>query len=92
MHRGAGVTLIAVAAATALPTALFLRVRLPAPALTAMLTACGLAVGVGALLVQDHVSRTNVAVTLVLASILVPAHVRVVLGPFGPPREAPAGS
>ena len=34
---------------------------------------------------QDHVSTTNWVLTLVLLSFLVPAHARIVLGPFGPP-------
>lgn len=92
MHRGAGIALIAAGAAVALPVALALRTRLPALAVAAVLTLCGLALGGGALLVQDRVSTTNAVVTLILATLLVPAHVRVVLGPFGPVRAASAPS
>ena len=86
MHDGAGIALIASGGAVALLVTFALRTRAPAPAVAAILTACGLAVGAGALLVQDHVSTTNWVVTLALVAFLVPAHARVVLGRFGPPR------
>jgi hypothetical protein len=86
MHVGAGVALIAVGAAVALPTAFLVRTRAPAALVAAILTLCGLALGAGALLVQDHVSTTNWVLTLLLVGFLVPAHVRIVLGPFGPAR------
>ena len=84
MHVGVGVSLIAVGAAVALATAFFVRTRAPAALVAAILTLCGLALGAGALLVQDHVSTTNWVLTLVLVGFLVPGHVRIVLGPFGP--------
>jgi hypothetical protein len=90
VHDAAGWTLVASASAVALLTALVLRSRLPALAVLAVLTACGLALGGGAILVQDHVSPTNAAVTLTLVTVLVPAHVRVVLGRFGPAAHGTA--
>ena len=85
MHDGAGTALIVAGGAVALAIAFFLRTRAPALLVAAVLTACGVAIGAGALLVQDHVSTTNWVLTLVLLSFLVPAHARIVLGPFGPP-------
>jgi len=86
MHDGAGIALISAGGAVALLTTFLLRARAPAAFVATVLALCGLAIGVGALLVQDHVSTTNWVVTLVLATFLVPAHVRVVLGPLGRPR------
>ncbi len=84
MHEGVGIALIAVGAAVALVAAFALRTRAPAPVVTGVLVLCGLALGVGASLVQDHVSTTNWVLTVLLLSLLVPAHVRIMLGPFGP--------
>jgi hypothetical protein len=84
MHDGVGIALIVAATAVALVTAFLLRTRAPAPVVAVVLAACGLALGIGTSLVQDHVSTTNWTVTVVLLTILVPAHVRVVLGRFGP--------
>ena len=84
MHDGVGVALIVAGAAVALPTAFLVRTRAPAILVTAVLSLCGLAVGVGAILVQDHVSTTNCILILLLMPVLFPAHVRVVLGRFGP--------
>ena len=89
MHDGAGVALIVAGGAIGLVTALLLRTRAPAIVIAGVLTGCGLALGAGALLVQDHVSTTNWVLTLALIAFLVPAHVRIVLGPFGP-RPGPA--
>lgn len=85
MHDGAGIALIVAGTVVAVPTAFLLRTRAPGPLVATVLTLCGLALGAGALLVQDHVSTTNWVLTLVLLSFLVPAHARIVLGPFGPP-------
>jgi hypothetical protein len=85
VHDAVGIALIMAGSLVGLAAALVLRTRAPAPVETAVLAACGLAVGTGALLVQDHdVSRTNWVLTLVLTPVLIPAHVRIVLGRFGP--------
>jgi hypothetical protein len=83
MHDGVGIALIVCGAMAALTTALGLRTRAAAPVVAVVLVASGLALAAGALLVQDHVSTTNWVLTLLLLSFLVPAHVRIVLGPFG---------
>ena len=88
MHDSApGVALIAGGGAVAVLVTAFLRGRAPGLVVAGILTACGAALGAGALLVQDHVSTTNWAVTEVMIAFLVPAHVRIVLGPLGPPAS-----
>jgi hypothetical protein len=89
MHRGVGIVLIVAGSVIGLAFAFLLRRRAPARLVTGVLAACGLAIGTGALLVMRHVSPTNWTLTLVLMTILVPAHVRVVLGPFGPAGDEP---
>lgn len=79
-----GAWLVAAAAAVALATSFALRTRLPAPAVTAVLAVCGAAVGWGAMLLQDDPSTGELVAAVVLLAILVPAHVRIVIGPFGP--------
>ena len=88
MHDAVGIALIVAGSAVGLFTAFVLRTTWPAAVVAAVLVACGLAIGAGALLVMKHVSATNWAVTLVLMAFLVPAHVRVVLGPFGKPSRS----
>jgi hypothetical protein len=41
-------------------------------------------VGAGALVVQEHVTTADWVVTLAALAVLGPAHVRFLLGPFGP--------
>ena len=87
MHPGVGIALIVVSSLIGLVFAFVVRRKAPATFVAAVLAGCGLTLGIGSLLVLRHVSATNWTLTLVLMMILVPAHVRVVLGPFGPPRE-----
>lgn len=86
MHDGTGIALLISGGAVALLSAFVLRTRAPAAVVALILVACGAALGVGAMLVQDRVSTTNWIVGVAALTVLVPAHVRVVLGPFGPPR------
>jgi xanthosine utilization system XapX-like protein len=88
MHDAVGIALIVAGSVVGVVTAFVLRTRWPAPAVAVVLTACGVAIGAGALLVMRHVSATNWAVTIVLMAFLVPAHVRVVLGPLGKARSS----
>src|SRR4051794_20752622 len=85
MHDGVGIALIVDGAAVGLLFALPLRTRAPAALVGVILALCGAALGAGALLVQDHdVSTTNWVIVMVFMPVLAPAHVRVVLGRFGP--------
>jgi ABC-type transport system involved in cytochrome c biogenesis permease subunit len=79
----AGIVLIVAGGIVALATAFLLRSRLPALVVTVVLFGCGVAMGIGALAVQDDVSTTEWILVPLLMSVLAPAHVRVVLGPFG---------
>ena len=89
MHEGVGIALIAGGAAVAVASAFGLRTRAPAGVTAAILAASGAALGVGASLVQRHVSTTNWILTVTLLTILVPAHVWIVLGRFGPAGGEP---
>ena len=68
-------------------TAFMLRTRLPGPIVALVLLACGVALGVGGLTVQDEVSTTEWVLAPLAMAALAPVHVRVVLGPFGPRRR-----
>ena len=71
-------------AAVGVVTALVLRTRVPGAVVLVVLVLCGVTLASGGLLVLDHVSTTNIVLTEILLAVLVPAHVRVVLGSFGP--------
>jgi hypothetical protein len=72
------------AAAVGLITAFWLRTRLPAALVVTVLAAVGAALGWGGMLLRTAPSRGEVVGAIVLLAVLVPAHVRVVLGRFGP--------
>jgi hypothetical protein len=76
--------LVAVSAVAALATAFFLRTRLHPTTVVVLLAATGGALGWGAMLLQPHPSIGEVVAAVAILAILVPAHVRIVLGPFGP--------
>ena len=84
MSDGAGVAMIVAGAAGVALGSFVLRRRLPAPAVFVLLGACSVAVGIGALVVQDHVTTADWIVTLAALALLGPVHVRFLLGPFGP--------
>lgn len=83
-----GAWLIVAAVVAGLFTAFVLRTRAPAPLVAGILAAVGGAVGWGGLLLQDDPSPLEVWLTIGALVFLVPAHVRIVLGPFGR-RRAP---
>lgn len=74
------------AASLGLAVALLLRSRLPAVAVLVILAAAGAGIGWGGMLIQPDPSIGELVAAVGLLAILVPAHVRIVLGPFGPPR------
>lgn len=80
------VALVIVAAAVALTVASVGRRRLPAVAVASALAACGVGIGWGGMLLQPDPSAGEFVAAVVLLAVLVPAHVRIVLGPFGPRR------
>jgi hypothetical protein len=81
-----GAKLIVASAVAGFLAAFPLRTRLPAPAVAALLALAGAAVGWGGMLVQPDPSIGEFVVAVVALAFLVPAHVRIVLGPFGPQK------
>ena len=83
---GTGIGLIVAGLAVTLVLAFLLRRRLPPAVVAATLAVSGAAIGWGGLLLLEDRSAVENALVLVLMIVLVPAHVRIVLGPFGPPK------
>ncbi len=79
-----GVWIVSASVAIGLVTAFLLRTRLPARVVLALLAACGAGIAWGGMLLRRDPSTGEVALTLILLAVLVPSHVRIVLGPFGP--------
>lgn len=65
-------------------TAFSLRTRLPAGVVVVVLAAVGAALGWGGMLLRPDPSTSEAVAAIVLLAVLVPAHVRIVLGRFGP--------
>lgn len=82
----AGTWLVAASAAVALLTAFLLRRRLAPAAVSVILLLAGAGIGWGGMLLQTDPSIGEHVVAVAALAFLVPAHVRIVLGPFGPPR------
>jgi hypothetical protein len=81
----AGGWIVAVSGAVALLAAFVLRVRLPGWLVLAILAGCGAGIAWGGMLLRPDPSTAEVVAAVAALGILVPAHVRIVLGPFGPP-------
>ncbi len=78
-----GIFLVAVSVGVALVTAFVLRTRAPAPLSIALLAAAGAGLGWGGMLIRLSPPLGEVVTAIVLLAVLVPAHVRIVLGPLG---------
>ncbi len=85
MSRETGIGLIVAAAGLASLAAFLLRTRLPGRVVFGLLAASGAALGTGGLLVQHDVGAPDWVVTVASLAVLVPFHVRVVLGRLGRP-------
>jgi hypothetical protein len=83
-----GAWLVAGAAAGGLATAFLLRTRLPRLVVVLLLAAAGAGIGWGGMLLRPDPSSGEFVGAVVALAVLVPAHVRIVLGPFGPGPEA----
>jgi len=81
-----GAWLAAASAAVAIVTALLLRRRLAPPAVMVLLALAGAGLGWGGMLIQPDPSTLELVAAVAMLAFLVPAHVRIVLGPFGPAR------
>jgi hypothetical protein len=79
-----GWAIVAGSAAVAVITGFVLRTRLPAAAVLVLLAASGAGVGWGGMLLQLDPSAVETVMAVALMAVLVPAHVRIVLGRFGP--------
>ena len=76
--------LIVGSAALALIAAFAFRTRLPSWLVAELLSLAGVGIGAGGMLYQPSPSIGEFAAAVVALAILVPAHVRIVMGPFGP--------
>jgi hypothetical protein len=90
VNTGLGIALIVGAVIVLLAVGFVLRERLPRVVGIAIATAAGAGIGAGALLVQDQASAADWAVVVPVIAFLAPAHVRIVLGPFGRSGRLPA--
>jgi hypothetical protein len=88
MSDGAGVALIVAGAAVVAVTGFVLRRRLPAPVVVLLVAGASVAIGAGALVVQDHTTMADWVVALGAMAVLGPLHIRVLVGPFGPGGDA----
>jgi hypothetical protein len=79
-----GVVLILVSVATMLLTAFVLRARVPATVGILLLALAGAAFGWGVMLLRPAPSVGEWIAAVGLPAVLTPAHVRIVLGRFGP--------
>jgi hypothetical protein len=79
-----GAWIVSASATLALLTAFVLRTRLPTAAVAALLAAAGAGVGWGGMLLQPDPSTFEFVLTIAFLALLFPAHVRIVLGRFGP--------
>jgi hypothetical protein len=78
--------IVGAAAVLGLITAFWLRTRLPYAAVFVILMAVGAGIAWGGLLLRPDPSAGEVVLTVALLSVLVPFHVRIVVGRFGPGR------
>lgn len=78
-----GVWVVVVSAVVGSVTAFVLRTRFPGWAVAALLVVSGAALGWGGMLLRADPEIAEVTVGTVAMAVLVPVHVRIVLGPFG---------
>jgi hypothetical protein len=82
----AGAWIVIASVAAGLVVAFVLRTVLPPVVVTLALAACGAGIALGGMLLRDDPPAWEAVAAVVLLGGLVPAHVRIVLGPFGPRR------
>ena len=86
-----GVWIVSASVAIGLVTAFLLRTRLPARVVLALLAAAGAGIAWGGMLLRADPTPGEVAGAVAVLAALVPAHVRIVLGPVDPRGARPAG-
>jgi hypothetical protein len=84
VSAGAGIVVASVA--VGLVMAFVLRNLLPATVVSLALAVCGAGIAWGGMLLRPDPPAGEVVAAVVVLAALVPAHVRIVLGPFGPRR------
>lgn len=82
-----GVWVVILSALVGSVTAFALRTRAPGWAVAALLAGSGAALGWGGILLRADPDTAEIVFAAAAMSLLVPAHVRIVLGPFGPGRR-----
>jgi hypothetical protein len=82
----AGVWIVIASVAAGLVVAFVLRTVLPPVVVASALAVCGAGIAWGGMLLRDDPPTWEVVAAVVLLAGLVPAHARIVLGPFGPRR------
>ena len=80
----AGAWIVAGAAGLGSLTGFFLRTRLAPGAVAGLLVLAGAGLGWGGMLLQPDPNGGEFVGAVLLLAVMVPVHVRVVLGPFGP--------
>jgi hypothetical protein len=81
-----GWPIVGAAVVLGLITAFSLRTRLPSSVVFVTLMVVGIGIAWGGLLLRPDPSAGEIVLTVGLLAVLVPFHVRIVLGPFGPRR------
>jgi hypothetical protein len=82
----AGAWIVVGSVALGLVVAFVLRNLLPAAVVALALAACGTGIAWGGMLLRPDPPAGEVVAAVILLAALVPAHVRIVLCPFGPRR------
>jgi hypothetical protein len=82
----AGAWIVVASVAVGLVLAFVLRNLLPAMVVALALAVCGAGIAWGGMLLRADPPAGEVVAAVVVLAALVPAHVRIVLGPFGPRR------
>jgi SHS2 domain-containing protein len=86
-----GVWVVVLSALVASVTAFVLRTRAPGWAVAALLAGSGAALAWGGILLRADPETEEIVFAAAAMSVLVPVHVRIVLGPFGPHRGPQVG-
>jgi len=79
-----GTWIAVIGAVVAVVTGFVLRTRLPAGMVAALLVVAGAGIGWGGVLLQEDATVAEAIITVTAMAVMVPAHVRIVLGRFGP--------
>jgi hypothetical protein len=82
--RSVAVWIVVASAVVAVVTGFVLRTRMPAAVVAVLLMAAGAGAGWGIILLQPDPTVAESIVAVLAMAVLVPAHVRIVLGRFGP--------